>query len=121
MRVGAAEADPIVVKCGDFRPVFQGDLMLVRHRGAVPEGCTPVADGVLAHSETGHHHVALRARVSQQDVMNLWAQAIGRVRCGTGRDFCLPVPPECATALAANAWLYGVEDLAWFRDYAGRT
>jgi len=28
-----------------------------------------------------------------------------RVVCGTGRKFALPVPPETATALAANAWL----------------
>ncbi len=32
------------------------------------------------------------------------------VRCATGRDFALPVPRECATALAANAWTYGIED-----------
>lgn len=29
-----------------------------------------------------------------------------RVRCGTGRDFVLPVPPGLTTALAANAWTY---------------
>ena len=28
-----------------------------------------------------------------------------RVRCGTGRDFALPVPPEMQTALDAQAWL----------------
>jgi len=31
-----------------------------------------------------------------------------RVRCGTGRDFVLPVPPGCKTALEANAWTYGL-------------
>lgn len=29
-----------------------------------------------------------------------------RVRCGTGRDFVLPVPREMTTALEANAWTY---------------
>jgi hypothetical protein len=33
------------------------------------------------------------------------------VRCATGRDFALPVPTECKTALAANAWTYGVEPI----------
>jgi len=32
-----------------------------------------------------------------------------RVRCGTGRSFALPVPPEMQTALEANAWTYGVD------------
>jgi len=30
------------------------------------------------------------------------------VRCGTGRDFALPVPPKMKTALEANAWTYGL-------------
>ena len=34
-----------------------------------------------------------------------------RVRCATGRDFALPVPREVTTALAANAWTYGIEPL----------
>jgi hypothetical protein len=32
-----------------------------------------------------------------------------RVRCGTGRAFCLPVPPHCTTAMEANAWSYGLD------------
>ena len=32
-----------------------------------------------------------------------------RVRCGTGREFAIPVPPNMRTALEANAWTYGVE------------
>jgi hypothetical protein len=46
-----------------------------------------------------------------------------RVRCGTGRDFCLPVPREIDTALAANAWTYGVEAdrMNLFRNYEVRT
>ena len=34
-----------------------------------------------------------------------------KVRCGTGRIFCLPVPPEMQTALQANAWTYGVDEI----------
>jgi hypothetical protein len=31
------------------------------------------------------------------------------VKCGTGREFALPVPKDCGdTALAANAWTYGL-------------
>jgi hypothetical protein len=30
------------------------------------------------------------------------------VRCGTGRDFAIPVPPEMETAHQANAWTYGL-------------
>ena len=29
-----------------------------------------------------------------------------RVRCGTGRTFAIPVPPDMETALEANAWTY---------------
>jgi ribosomal protein S20 len=32
-----------------------------------------------------------------------------RVICGTGRKFAIPVPPNMKTALAANAWTYGIE------------
>ena len=32
-----------------------------------------------------------------------------KVRCGTGRDFVIPVPPEMQTALEANSWTYGID------------
>lgn len=32
-----------------------------------------------------------------------------QVRCGTGREFVIPVPREMKTALQANAWTYGLE------------
>lgn len=47
-----------------------------------------------------------------------------RVRCGTQRTFCLPVPPEMKTALQANAWTFRIEDpagLKSFRNYTVRT
>jgi len=31
------------------------------------------------------------------------------VRCGTGRTFALPVPPDMKTAIQANAWTYGLD------------
>ena len=33
-----------------------------------------------------------------------------KVRCGTGREFVLPVPPHVNTALEANAWTWDIED-----------
>ena len=32
-----------------------------------------------------------------------------QVRCGTGRDFVIPVPNEIQTARQGNAWTYGIE------------
>ena len=32
-----------------------------------------------------------------------------RVLCGTGREFCLAVPPDMKTALQANAWSWGLD------------
>ena len=32
------------------------------------------------------------------------------VQCGTGRQFALPVPPQIKTALAAQAWTYGLDE-----------
>lgn len=47
-----------------------------------------------------------------------------RVQCGTGRTFCLPVPPHVKTAVEANCWTYGIEnvgDMERFRSYKVRT
>ena len=48
----------------DFRPYFQGDILIMR----VPPPQVPAEAGTLkttivAHSETGHHHVAVGADV----------------------------------------------------------
>jgi hypothetical protein len=32
-----------------------------------------------------------------------------RVRCGTNREFAIPVPKEVKTAMQANAWTYGLD------------
>ena len=31
-----------------------------------------------------------------------------KVRCGTGRDFVIPVPPQMKTAIEANSWTWGL-------------
>jgi len=37
-----------------------------------------------------------------------------RVMCGTKREFALPVPPTMLTALQANAWTFGFDDVRQF-------
>lgn len=54
------------------QPVRQGDIMFVPV-DVIPDGVTKVApesDGrhILAHSETGHHHVMEAARVDRYEV-----------------------------------------------------
>jgi len=45
-----------------------------------------------------------------------------RVRCGTGRDFCLPVPSNMKSAVEANAWTYDIDvSIDTFRGYKLRT
>jgi len=38
-----------------------------------------------------------------------------RVRCGTGRDFALPVPPDMKTALQAQAWTWGHDEVSFIK------
>ena len=38
-----------------------------------------------------------------------------KVRCGTGRNFVLPVPPDMTTALAAHAWTWGLDTMDFLR------
>jgi hypothetical protein len=42
------------------------------------------------------------------DLPDAPGQQFLQVRCGTGRTFVLPVPPDVRTALEANAWTYGL-------------
>jgi hypothetical protein len=58
--------------------VFQGDIMLTRVEKLPPEA-KENEDSVVAHSETGHHHVAERAKVfSVPDGETLYLQALGK-------------------------------------------
>lgn len=42
------------------------------------------------------------------DIPGIGEEKFLRVRCGTGRDFTIPVPPKMKTALQANAWTWGL-------------
>jgi len=44
------------------------------------------------------------------DLPDVGKERFLRVRCGTGRDFCLPVPPDVETALAAQSWTWGIDE-----------
>lgn len=44
-----------------------------------------------------------------------------KVQCGTGRTFALPVPPNMKTALAANSWTFGFDDVRDFLKPEVRT
>jgi hypothetical protein len=54
------------------------------------------------------------------DLPDAPGSAFLRVRCGTKREFCLPVPAELTTALAANAWTYSL-DANELTELEGRT
>ncbi len=45
------------VRLEGLKMVFQGDIMIRRSRTGVPAGARRVEGDVVAHSETGHHHV----------------------------------------------------------------
>ena len=43
------------------------------------------------------------------DIPDIGKEKFLRVTCGTGRNFCLPVPPDMQSALQSNAWTFGME------------
>jgi hypothetical protein len=43
------------------------------------------------------------------DIPDIGKEKFLFVKCGTGRNFALPVPPDMKTALEANAWSYGLK------------
>ncbi len=52
------------IQKGDFSPVFQGDVMIMRIPAAsVAPDAKKLDHCIIAHSETGHHHVANNAIV----------------------------------------------------------
>lgn len=44
------------------------------------------------------------------DLPDIGKERFLRVRCGTGRNFALPVPPEMKTAMEAQAWTWGIDE-----------
>ncbi len=76
------------------RPSFQGDLC-IRRIAALPPGLTPMrAEGgvfILAHSETGHHHVvqerAARVFIDQTNAFIAYLQALAPTELEHLRSF----------------------------------
>lgn len=67
-----------IIKTDAVGPVFQGDVMFVRV-DALPKDAKATKDNIVAHSETGHHHVAERAKVfTVPDGETLYMSAIGK-------------------------------------------
>lgn len=42
------------------------------------------------------------------DIPDIGKERFIKVICGTGREFAIPVPPDTETALAGNAWSFGI-------------
>lgn len=58
--------------------LFQGDILIQRVE-ELPKGLKAEDTNVVAHSETGHHHIATQAKVyTAPDGMTLYMQAIGK-------------------------------------------
>lgn len=55
------------VKLEGLRACFQGDILIRRAKGPVPAGAKEILSGVVAHSETGHHHVVLGGKAYATD------------------------------------------------------
>lgn len=43
------------------------------------------------------------------DIPDIGLERFIKVLCGTGRTFCIPVPPDTKTALEGNAWTYDLD------------
>lgn len=66
------------IKKSSAGPVFQGDIMMTRV-AKLPADAEPQKGNIVAHSETGHHHVAERAKVfTVPDGETLYLQALGK-------------------------------------------
>lgn len=58
--------------------VFQGDVAFTKV-DRLPADATPIETNVVAHSESGHSHIAERAKVfSCDDGLTLYMRAIGK-------------------------------------------
>jgi len=63
---------------------------------------------------------AMVGNLLEVDIPDIGREKFLQVLCGTGRTFAIPVPPECKTALEANAWTFGIEP-EMLRDLEVRT
>lgn len=65
------------IKRSEKNVFFQGDVM-VQRVDKVPLEAEDAKTSIVAHSETGHHHVATKAKVfSVPDGMTLYMKALG--------------------------------------------
>lgn len=55
------------------------------------------------------------------DIPDIGREKFLQVVCGTGRTFAIPVPPECNTAISAQAWTYGMTEEEYGRGPEIRT
>lgn len=60
-------------------PAWQGELMVERVECIPPAKLKESVDNVVAHSETGHHHVAVGAKVFDQDEFVSYMVSTGAV------------------------------------------
>lgn len=66
------------IKKEDSSIVFQGDILIERAK-ALPKGAVEQKVNIVAHSETGHHHVAERAKVfTVPNGEELFMRALGK-------------------------------------------
>ena len=81
----------ITIEKNDYRPHFQGDIMIMRvKRGTAPSNVKDLKTNIVAHSETGHHHVVSGASVlGGLDPMTMFLKAddSGKVTFDHLRDF----------------------------------
>lgn len=79
------------IQKGDFSPVFQGDVMIMRiPSDRVAADVKDLGHSIIAHSETGHHHIANNATVLgglDPMVMFMKPKAEGPVDIVHHRDF----------------------------------
>lgn len=67
-----------IIKADSTKPLFQGDIMLTRVK-ALPKEAKLQKGNIVAHSESGHHHVAERAQVfTVPDGETLYLRALGK-------------------------------------------
>lgn len=60
------------------RPLFQGDIMLKACPKQKADETKKLANNIVAHSETGHHHTAEHAQVFGLDPMTMFIRPDGK-------------------------------------------
>jgi hypothetical protein len=75
---------------------------------------------ILSAKELDRDKDPMIGKLLQVDLPDSPEQKFLRVKCGTGRDFCIPVPSEMETALQAQAWMWEL-DAKQILNYEVRT